>query len=525
MTTLNFNMEHLPRAFFLAAILLAQQVCAENRIALVIGNAEYKDAPLTNPVNDATDISLALKQLNFSVDTYTNVNRKAMREAIRNFGVKLRKADVGLFYFAGHGIQIKGRNYLVPLSADVHSADEVQDESIDASSVLRKMESAGNAVNIVVLDACRNNPFARSFRSMESGLARMEGPVGSFIAYATAPGSVAADGSGRNGLYTEYLLKALRQPGLSIEQTFKLVRNGVTTATGGQQIPWESSSLMGDFVFLPNNSSAAVPARPAPVPPAVSMKYLQVIANVPNARVTVNHVKRGRISDRGVLNVANLTSNEAEVLVEADGYAPQRHNIKLKEGQWEQLKVTLEREGASTAVHKSANSESRKTTQNLVRCANGKRVLLRNKMRFQQGGKMQSKDNVPALKAALIQALEDYDLDYADVELMADPRSRNSREKRGFQALALRHKLTYLLQATVSVRELPITALKTSMKTVNAEITLEMLEVKSIRTLGSVSRSFSKAGLDPKSVVQRQLSRVLPGMGAELMRQVCRNGL
>ncbi len=229
--------------------LFSNHASAQIRVALVIGNANYKSSPLANPANDATDMTVALRKRGFEVASYTNLDRKGMRQAIRDFGEKLKRSDVGLFYYAGHGIQIKGKNYLVPLSADVSSADEVQDESIDANSILRKMESAGNDVNIVILDACRNNPFARSFRSMGQGLARMEGPVGSFIAYATSPGSVAADGSGRNGVFTQFLLQALNQPVLSIEQTFKSVRNNVKNATNGKQIPWESSSLLGEFFF------------------------------------------------------------------------------------------------------------------------------------------------------------------------------------------------------------------------------------------------------------------------------------
>ena len=194
---------------------------AEKRVALVIGNSNYAESRLKNPVNDATDIAQRLSELGFDVMKYTDINRQNMRMAMRAFGEQLRGADVGLFYFAGHGVQIKGTNYLVPVATDISSADEVQDESIDASTVLRKMESAGNKVNIVILDACRNNPFASRFRSLDRGLARMDGPVGSFIAYATSPGAVAADGQGRNGLYTKYLLSALNQPNLSIEQVFK----------------------------------------------------------------------------------------------------------------------------------------------------------------------------------------------------------------------------------------------------------------------------------------------------------------
>jgi|GEM_PF-1478384 len=225
------------------------EAAAKNRVALVIGNSEYASSPLKNPANDAKDMATALRNLGFDVIEKQNLSRRGMRQAMRAFGKKLTKEDVGLFYFAGHGMQVEGRNYLMPVDADVQSEDEVQDEGIDANSVLRKMKGAGNSLNIVILDACRNNPFSRSFRSGTRGLARMDGPVGSLIAYATAPGSVAADGAESNGVYTKYLLSALKIPNLTIEQVFKKVRADVEAETVGKQIPWETSSLKGEFKF------------------------------------------------------------------------------------------------------------------------------------------------------------------------------------------------------------------------------------------------------------------------------------
>lgn len=222
----------------------------ENRVALVIGNGKYENAPLKNPVNDANDIGNLLQKLGFQVISGTNLSRKELRQNIREFGHALQKADVGFFYFAGHGVQFNGENYLIPISADMQSQEEVVDEAISVSSVLRKMEIAGNAVNIVVLDACRNNPFESSYRSGSRGLTRLDGPTGSYIAYATAPGKIASDGRGKNGLYTQHLLQYMQEPGLTIEQVFKKVRVGVIGDTGGKQIPWENSSLLGDFYFV-----------------------------------------------------------------------------------------------------------------------------------------------------------------------------------------------------------------------------------------------------------------------------------
>jgi uncharacterized caspase-like protein len=228
----------------------------ERRVALVIGNSSYKDAPLRNPVNDARAISTVLSETGFTVTVIEDATQAGMRRAIRNFGDELAKASVGIFYYAGHGMQVRGANYLIPVNADIDREDEVADQGVDANLVLAKMDSAKGSLNIMILDACRNNPFARSFRSSARGLAQMDAPSGTLISFATAPGSVASDGSGQNGLYTEHLLKAIRTPGLPIEQVFKQVRIGVTKATADQQIPWESSSLKGDFYFVPPDPSA-----------------------------------------------------------------------------------------------------------------------------------------------------------------------------------------------------------------------------------------------------------------------------
>jgi lipid-binding SYLF domain-containing protein len=220
-------------------------------LALVIGNSAYKSAPLTNPINDAEDIMMALKDLDFEVIHGSDASQEEMEESIRDFGRQLREFDVGLFYFAGHGIQVEGRNYLIPVDAKIETESDVKYESVDAGRVLGKMEDAGNDLNIVILDACRDNPFARSFRTQSNGLAKMDAPKGSLIAYATAPGSVAADGTGRNGIYTKYLLKYMRETGLPIESVLKKVRIDVMEETGDKQVPWESSSLRGDFYFKP----------------------------------------------------------------------------------------------------------------------------------------------------------------------------------------------------------------------------------------------------------------------------------
>ena len=219
------------------------------RLALVIGNGAYQTSPLKNTINDAEDMGDSLRNLGFKVILKKNADQRNMEDAIRYFGKLLVDGSVGLFYFAGHGFQVEGRNYLIPIDAKIESESDVKYEAVDAGRVLGKMEDAGNRLNIVILDACRNNPFARAFRSDQKGLARMEAPTGSLIAYATSPGEVAADGTERNGIFTKYLIKHMAAPNLPIELVLKQVRIDVAHETNGKQIPWESSSLMGNFYF------------------------------------------------------------------------------------------------------------------------------------------------------------------------------------------------------------------------------------------------------------------------------------
>jgi len=243
---------------------------SDRRVALVIGNAKYADSPLANPVNDANDTAAALKALGFEVVVRTDANQKLMKQAIREFGGELKKGGVGLFYFAGHGIQAKGRNYLIPVGQSIGSEAELEDEAVDVNLVLNFMEEAKNRINIVVLDACRNNPFARSFRSGTRGLAQVDAGKGTLIAFATSPGSVAFDGTGgRNGVYTKHFLDTLRQQDADVEKVFKRVRMQVYQETGGKQIPWESSSLIGDFSFQSRGAGVAPKPMAAPVVPAI----------------------------------------------------------------------------------------------------------------------------------------------------------------------------------------------------------------------------------------------------------------
>ncbi len=286
-------------------VLHAQEPSLNQKVALVIGNSNYTISPLLNPANDARDIAIALRQNGFEVLEYEDLpNLEEIKKAIRAFGSRIRNGGVGLFYYAGHGIQVNGKNFLVPTLAEIYSEEEVEYESVDVGFVLAQMENAGNRMNIIILDACRNNPFSRSWRSTNQGLAFIDAPTGTLIAYATAPGKVASDGTGDNGLYTEELLKQLKIEGLKIEDVFKQVRAAVVERSDGMQTPWESSSLIGDFYFIEpslaerskmlTEEDEAIPeveipeAAPAAKEAADDLEYKQKKMSGAGAAVTAN---------------------------------------------------------------------------------------------------------------------------------------------------------------------------------------------------------------------------------------------
>lgn len=225
----------------------AQQ--SETRVALVIGNSTYKAAPLKNPTNDAKDMATKLKGMGFTVIERHNLTVKQIGSTLREFRSKLTPGSVALVFFAGHGLQINGENYLPAVDADIIGEEDVPTQSLATRQIMDVLGDAKTRLNLVFLDACRNNPYARSFRSSTRGLARENAPSGTLISYATRPGSVASDGTGRNGLYTSVLLKAMEKKNQPIEQVLKQVVRGVTAASNGAQEPWMEGSFTGDFCF------------------------------------------------------------------------------------------------------------------------------------------------------------------------------------------------------------------------------------------------------------------------------------
>jgi hypothetical protein len=244
-------------AGFVCAIWILQPLQAQAptdlRVALVIGNAAYAgNAALPNPTNDAAAMSEALRGLGFTVVQVKDASREQMVQAITQVqGILNGKKGVGMLYYAGHGLQLDWRNYMLPVDAKISQASDVAKQSLEVSQVIDAFKQAGTRMNIVVLDACRDNPFAGT--ATGKGLAQLDAPPGTFLAYATAPGNVAEDGTGQNGLYTSFLLQELKKPQAKIEDVFKRVRLNVRQKSDGRQIPWESTSLEDDFFFDSTN--------------------------------------------------------------------------------------------------------------------------------------------------------------------------------------------------------------------------------------------------------------------------------
>ncbi len=240
---------------------------ADKRVALVIGNSNYAHANrLPNTLNDAADISAKLAKLGFQITTGNDLNLDGLRNKVREFIKQLEGADIAMLFYAGHGLQVNGTNYMVPVDAALASEDDVSFEALPMEAVLTPMERASK-VNLIFLDACRDNPLARNLaRSMGTrssnvgqGLARIGSGVGTLIAFSTQPGNVALDGSGRNSPFAAAVLKYLGTPGQDITRDLVLARRDVIAATGGKQVPWDNSSLTGDVILAPGNEPASAP--------------------------------------------------------------------------------------------------------------------------------------------------------------------------------------------------------------------------------------------------------------------------
>ncbi len=306
----------------LFAVLLAFSgyAAADKRIALVIGNGAYDASPLRNPPNDARLIARTLRELGFEVSEHLDLDEEQMLQAVEAFGDRLVRAgedSVALFYYAGHGVQFEGRNYLIPVGTGIERRFQLRTRAVPAEEVLGVMDLARSRMKVLILDACRNNPFRGFFRTPTSGLTQMQAPSGTLIAYATAPGAVADDGTGDNSPYSAALARAMVEPGVPVEQMFKRVRVEVKRRTGGAQTPWESSSLTGIFYFKPGAQAADRP--PAPAAPSAEVVFWQSIATSTNPadfEVYLRHFPDGAF--------AGLARNRLEALKRQAAAVPPR---------------------------------------------------------------------------------------------------------------------------------------------------------------------------------------------------------
>ena len=281
----------------------------EERLALVIGNAAYIRDPLDNPVNDARLIAQSLRQSGFAVALHENLDRAALIEALREFGKRLTENTIAVVYYAGHGLQLRDHNYLIPIDADIRSEDEIPVAGLDIGFILGRMSTARSRVNIVILDACRNNPFSARGGTKAQGLAQMDAPVGTLLAYATAPGKLAADGNaGANSLYAMHLGRQLLSPGLPVEHVFKRVREAVVRDTRQQQVPWESSSLQGEFAFVPGVVAAEAAASDAEAAGEIAFwNSIQSAARVDEYKAYLRQYPGGRFAALAQTRIAAYT--------------------------------------------------------------------------------------------------------------------------------------------------------------------------------------------------------------------------
>ena len=285
----------------------------EDRVALVIGNAAYKRDPLDNPVNDARLIASRLEQAGFKVTRRENLDRNGMAAALRDFGAALNENTVAVLYYAGHAMQLRDQNYMIPIDAEMRNEDDVGMQGVDLTFILGRMSRAKSRVNVVILDACRDNPFAKRAGGgigNAQGLAQMDAPIGTLLAYATAPGKQAPDGIGQRGnsIYTTELARHLLTPGLPVELMFKRVREAVVRESRQLQVPWEHSSLLGEFAFVPGVNASPDSADADGSAEAALWASVQASNRADDFRAYLRQYPRGRFAEAARTRIAALSS-------------------------------------------------------------------------------------------------------------------------------------------------------------------------------------------------------------------------
>lgn len=284
-----------------------------SRIALVIGNNAYANSPLANPVNDARAMTELLASAGFTSETQLDCNRQKLIEAVSRFSLAVQSPAVkqALFYYAGHAIQLDWRNYLIPVDAKVESAGQVAATCLDLAAILRRLGRSTDKVFVIVLDACRNDPFGSGFRPEQKGLSQFDAPAGSLLAYATAPGSVASDGDGANGLYTSNLVRELSVKGVRLEDAFKRTRLNVRLASNGAQVPWETTSLETDF-FLFDEARSKLSESELEAEAEADIAMWKLAKHSKKADDSIAYVRRfpnGRFAEMAQMRLSRLLSS------------------------------------------------------------------------------------------------------------------------------------------------------------------------------------------------------------------------
>jgi hypothetical protein len=300
----------------LTLLILSLGTFAQERIALVIGNADYQVSALSNALNDAQDITLALENLDFKVTLVENADKRAMKDAIYEFSSKLNKDTVGLFYYAGHAVQYRGENYLIPINAlsSIKELRHLEDEAVRSGIVSREMAVSQSQLNFIFLDACRDNPLPAESRGIVEGLAKSQDAKGTLIAYSTSPGRTAEDGAGRNSPYTKNLLNFINTPNQPIELMLKDVKDAVSKDTEGSQLPWYESSITGNFCFKTTNDSCAETVVNIIDNPYLEDLYDLEVIDLENGDHYVGQVKDGQFNGKGVLTYKTGAKHQGEFL-------------------------------------------------------------------------------------------------------------------------------------------------------------------------------------------------------------------
>jgi hypothetical protein len=396
-------------------VLGAAPAIADKRVALVVGNGTYRNvAWLDNPANDARLVADTLRALGFALvggGPQLDLDKAAFDRVVQDFGAQLQGADVGLFFYAGHGVQVRGTNYLIPVDANPTREADADFQMLDTSLVIRQMEGAGTRLNLVILDACRNNPFAGRglavgrgrdtesvrLRDASSGLAQMQAPEGTLISFATQPGSVARDGTDGHSPYSKALAATIRRPGLGIFDVFNQVGLEVKRATGGAQQPWVSSSpIDGTFYFVPAEAErvqqAALPPRPPSAPASTPAPIVRTPISTQDPQVAAINPATPLAADEGQLTVAIKTelnrlgcyfapidSNwQVPALRKAiEEFASRTHRIKVPDEPEPELLEELKARGGRVCLTNCGPREQEKNGRCVTKTCTGNEVLNR----------------------------------------------------------------------------------------------------------------------------------------------------